>query len=157
LFKICGTPLDAFQSLLTCAAGIVGLFDRSVYEPDVATVARPSILAARAPSSTPASEDVAAGMVVPDPVDEATETVVAVSVTDRFVEPDPLPPGVTAQVPSALRNLFERASPAAGAGTRPEVPPEPLSPVKTTMEVARTILSSGHGETATPEVVKTSL
>ncbi len=34
------------------------------------------------------------------------------------------------QVPSAFRNFPEAAVPAAGAGTRPEAPPEPLSPVK---------------------------
>lgn len=39
-------------------------------------------------------------------------------------------PGGVAHPPLALRNIFASASPAAGAGTRPDVPPEPLSPVK---------------------------
>jgi hypothetical protein len=65
--------------------------------------------------------------------------------------------GGVAQPPDALRNILASASPAAGAGTRPDVPPEPLSPVKTTIEVARGMLSSGQGETVTLEVVKTSL
>lgn len=94
-------------------------------------------------------------LVAADPVDEAIETVVAVSVADRFVELPP--PSAAVQVPSALRNFFASASPADGAGTRPEVPPEPLSPVKTTIEVARWMLSSGQGEMIALEVFKTSL
>jgi hypothetical protein len=39
LFRICATPDVAFQSELTCAAGIVGVLIRSVYEPLVATIA----------------------------------------------------------------------------------------------------------------------
>ena len=65
--------------------------------------------------------------------------------------------GGVAQPPDALKNWFAAASPAAGAGTKPEVPPEPVSPAKIVIEAARTILSSGQGETVTAEVVKTSL
>ena len=34
LFKIAPTPVVAFQSVCTCAAGIVGLLVRSVYLPE---------------------------------------------------------------------------------------------------------------------------
>lgn len=50
-----------------------------------------------------------------------------VSVPVFVTVPDPLPEG-TANVPSALRNFPAAASPAAGAGTKPLVPPEPESP-----------------------------
>jgi hypothetical protein len=36
--------------------------------------------------------------------------------------------GAAAQVASAFKNLLAAASPEAGAGTNPLVPPEPLSP-----------------------------
>jgi hypothetical protein len=198
----------------------------------VATAARPSIFAARALSSTPAVLSVAAGIVHPEPLEEAIETLVAVSEAVRFVAAEaveeklivspvatPAPvtaaesvtvvevteatvvpegttpdvvasdtdiptamedgteekvsvlpeevaalvfrltlalnPGSVDQPPLALKNLFAKASPAAGAGTRPVVPPEPVSPVKTV--VAAGMLSSGQGETVAADVVRTSL
>ena len=42
----------------------------------------------------------------------------------------PAPPGGTVHAPDAFRNLLLAASPLAGAGTSPCVPPLPLSPVK---------------------------
>src|ERR1700754_3655506 len=40
LFRICATPEVAFQSALTCAAGIVGLPERALYLPEVPTAAK---------------------------------------------------------------------------------------------------------------------
>jgi len=63
-------------------------------------------------------------------VDEALATVPARPLADttETVVTVPPPAPVVAQVPSAFKNLEAAASHAAGAGTKPFVPPAPESP-----------------------------
>ena len=97
----------------------------TVVEVVAATVVPAGMTPDVAPSVISIPGTIAAGTdtkvrVVPD---EVAALVVRFTLTAAIV-------GVS-QAPDALKNMLASASPAAGAGTRPEVPPEPLSPAKT--------------------------
>jgi hypothetical protein len=71
---------------------------------------------------------------IPAAIDAGTDAKVSVVPVDVAAEVTRLmlrgDPGGAAQFPLALKNIFASALPAAGAGTSPAAPPEPLSPAK---------------------------